>query len=179
MILVVSTCRFPLSEEEFVRPIVELIEEKGGSYRVRRYYEEIRFERYSKVIVCGTALRDFDYLNYVENFRGLAEYGGEVLGICAGYQILAVIYGNRLEEVEKIGVRRVEVVESNPLTVEREFYAYFLHVYALREANERLEVLALQGDEIAMFRVSGKDFYGVSFHPEVLNRDIIERFILL
>ncbi|RLF05067.1 MAG: hypothetical protein DRK00_05300 [Thermoprotei archaeon] len=179
MILVVSTCRFPLSEEEFVRPILELVERAGHRYRVRRYYEEVEFEEYPKVIVCGTALRDLDYLNYVESFRRLVEYDGDVLGICAGYQILAIVYGNSLSEVEKIGVRRVKVIKRNPLTIEGEFYAYFLHVYALKEVNERLEALALQDDEIAMFKVVGKDFYGVSFHPEVLNREIVERFLLL
>jgi len=179
VILVVSTCRLPLSEEEFVRPVVEVLRGRGLSCEVKSYRERLDFSAYTKVIICGTALMDLDYLNYLDNFEALLDYDGGVLGICAGYQILALLFGGRLEEALKIGVYRVRVVRPNPLTREGDFGAYFLHNYAVTEASGKVEPLAVQGGEICMFKVLGREFYATSFHPEVQNRDIIEKFALL
>jgi len=178
MILVVSTCKYLLSEEEFVRPVVEIVKSYGFDCDVKRYYERINPEDYSKVIICGTALRDSDYLNYIDNFKKLIDYDGSILGICTGYQILAKLYSNTLDEIKKIGVYNVKVVKKNPL-IQNDFKAYFLHKFALRNVNKMIEPLAMQGDEICMFKVKDKNFYGVSFYPEVLNREIIVNFIQL
>ena len=178
MILVVSTCRYRLSEEEFVRPIVEIVRGCGFECTVRRYDERLDVDDHSKVIVCGTALRDFDYLNHIENFECLIDFEGDVLGIRAGYQILAELYSNAMERIKKIGVYGVRVVKENPL-IDENVRAYFLHTHALRSVNEKLEPLALQDDEVCMFKVKGKDFYGVSFHPEVLNVEILSNFLYL
>ncbi len=178
MILIVSTCRYSLSEEEFVRPIVEIVQDCGFDYEVRRYSERIEPSEYSKIIICGTALRDFDYLIYIHNFTQLIDYDGTVLGICAGYQILAKLFSNELEEVKKIGVYDVKVVKDNPL-IDKDTRSYFLHKFSLKKTNELLEPLAMQNDEICVFKVKSKEFYGVSFHPEVLNKEIIVNFLRL
>ncbi len=179
MITIISTCKYKLSEEEFVRPIVEIVKGFGLDYGIRRYNERIEIDDRSKVIICGTALRDFDYLNYIDNFTWLTDYDGEVLGICAGYNILAMVYSNELEEVKKIGVYDVMVVKDNPLVEKGSIRSYFLHTYALKMINNNLECLAVQDDEICIFKVKNKNFYGVSFHPEVLNKEIITNFLKL
>ena len=179
MILIISCCKIPFSEEEFVRPIIDIIKEIDQKYCIKRYYERINFNNYGKIIISGTALMDLDYLNYIENFKGIVDFDGRVLGLCAGYQILAKIYKNTLEDMEKIGVYKVKIVRRNPLVNEGEFYAYFLHRYALRNTNSSLKILARQDNEICIFKVKNKDFYGVSFHSEVLNKHIIENFINL
>lgn len=179
MILVVSCCRHRFSEEEFVKPITSIMEKLGISYEIRRYYEKLRFSGYSGVIICGTALMDSDYLNYVDNLRKLTGYDGKVLGICAGYRILAKLYGGMLENIRKIGVYPVRTVRENPLVHSDSFQAYFLHIYALRKLNRYMELIALQDDEACIFKVVGREFYGVSFHPEVLNEEIIVNFLQL
>ncbi|HDH07111.1 MAG TPA: hypothetical protein ENF87_01955 [Thermoproteales archaeon] len=175
MILIVSTCRYRLSEREFVEPIIEIVKENGYKYHVKRSHEKLNLENYSGIIICGTALMDFDYLKHLKNFKELKNYSGKVLGICAGYQLLAKIYDNQLEKIEKIGVYSVKVVQENPLA-SGEFRAYFLHVLALSRTRN-LEILAKQGNEIAMFKVPGKNFYATSFHPEVFNKTVIENFL--
>ncbi len=176
MVTVISTCRYRLSEEEFVRPIVDIVRSQGFKCDVKDYME--RFEVDSSVIICGTALKDFDYMNHIENFEWILDYDGKVLGICAGYQIVSVLYSNELEEIVKIGVYEVKVSKDNPLIsgVNR---CYFLHRLALKSCNDNLEPLAFQNDEVCMFKVRGKDIYCVSFHPEVLNVDIIINFLNL
>ncbi len=179
MILIVSTCSHVMSEEEFVRPIAEIVRECGYNYDIRRYYEKIDFKDYSKVIICGTAIRDFAYLNSIDSFRDLTEFEGGVLGICAGYQIIARIYSNELERIKKIGVYSVRILKDCPIVKKGEIRAYFLHAYALKSVKRNLEVIAVQNDEICIFKVKKRDFYGVSFHPEVLNREIIVNFLNL
>ncbi|ADB57743.1 glutamine amidotransferase-related protein [Archaeoglobus profundus] len=177
MIAVISTCKYKLSEEEFVRPIVEIVRECKLNYRIVRYTEKIDVRDCSKVIICGTALRDYDYLNYIDSFEQLLDFEGCVLGICAGYHILATLFSNELEKVKKMGVYNVEVTRDNPLIEKGSMKSYFLHAYALRSINDSLECLAVQNDEVCMFRVEGIDFYGVSFYPEVLNREIVVNFL--
>jgi len=179
MILLVSTCKYMLSEEEFVEPVAAIVREIGYRYSVRKYYEKINFSKFEKVIICGTALKDFDYLKYLDNFKPLLDYSGKVLGICAGYHILAKIHGASLSSIEKIGVHEVKVVKENPLVPRGSIQAYFLHTLALTEANNVIEPLAFHDNEICLFKVRKKDFYGVAFHPEVLNKNIIIRFIEL
>ena len=178
MITVVSTCKYKLSEEEFVRPIVEIVRLCRLNYRIVRYREMIDLNDCSKVIICGTALRDFDYLNYIDNFKLLIDFEGDVLGICAGYHILALLFSNKLTKIKKIGVYDVKIIKENPLVETKNIRGYFLHSYALKDINDNLECLAVHNDEICMFRVKRKNFYGISFHPEVLNKELIVNFLL-
>lgn len=177
MILIISTCRYKLSEEEFVDPIREIVESEGFRAEVKHYMEKPEYGKYDKIIICGTALKDFNYLKNLQYFNKLKNLNKPVLGICAGYQILALLYGNRLEEIRKIGLYRVRVVKENSLTARSEFEAYFLHIYSLSKANEKIEVIALQDEEIAIFKIRGKPYYAISFYPEVLNPEIIKNFI--
>jgi len=81
---------------------------------VKKYYENICFNRYEKIIISGTALMDSDYPNYIKNFEKLKDFGEKVLGISAGYQILAKIYKNILSKIEKIGVYKVKMIRKPP-----------------------------------------------------------------
>jgi len=67
-VLIISTCIYPLLEEKFVRPLREIAESLGYSAEVRNRREKIRPEC-SRVIISGTALKDLDYLNYVEKLQ--------------------------------------------------------------------------------------------------------------
>ncbi len=177
MILIVSTCKWGLSEEEFVRPIIEIVENMGFECRVLKYSEYLNFEEYSKVIITGTALRDFDYFNYIDEFKALKDYSGDVLGICAGYQLLAKVFGNELNRLKKIGVYEVEFIKECKLAKKGKSKAYFLHNFALTTVNKLIVPIAFCGNEISVFKVKDKEFYGTSFHPEVFNKEIIVNFL--
>ncbi len=184
--LLISVCRYRLHEEEFVRPVKELVErfDDVEVVRIRESTESevsgsesLKGNSKDKAVICGTALKDFDYLNFdfspLLNFRCL-------LGICAGYQILAKLFSAELSALKKIGVYGVKAVKQNPL-FKSDFRAYFLHRLALKADSvpQEFEVLATQDEEVAAFRVADREFYGVSFHPEVLNPEIIENFAKL
>ena len=178
-ILLISTSKFSISEEEFVQPIARIIKESGYKPIIKRYYESLSLDNYKAIIISGTAIKDFEYLKHLDIFENILHHSGSLLAICSGYQILLKCYGNELEDIESIGIRKVNVIKENRLMKREEFEAYFLHSKAISINNikNNLEILAVSNKEVAAFKVKDKEFYGLSFHPEVLNKGIIRNFI--
>jgi GMP synthase-like glutamine amidotransferase len=172
MILLVSTCLHMLSEDEFVKPIEKILDSIGVEYETRHYSESFDAPMYEAVIICGTSLNDFGYMDDKEKFLWIKDYRGRLLGICSGAQMIAVSFGVQLEEKTIIGKSAVNVAKENMLA-DGSFESYFLisHCPLL---NDQFISLDRDGH---MFRHYKKEIYGLLFHPEVLNRKIIENFI--
>ena len=166
MILVISTCKEKLSELEFVKPIAELVKGKV------KHYSKVSKEdlEADKIIIAGTALKDFDYLE--GDFSWLKDFSKPVLGICSGMQIICKEYGVELQEFTAIGPQQVEVVKENKLA-EGKFNAYFLHT---KTGTGNFEVLAKTNGKSCLIKHPEKEIYGCTFHPEVMNKKIIENF---
>jgi GMP synthase-like glutamine amidotransferase len=176
MILVVSMCADRLSELEFVRPIEDILRKENYEF-VTKHYSEVRaqeLDNISKVILCGTALKDFEYLRDLESFRWLRKYERSVLGICAGTQVICSIFGSRLIEHTLIGRYSVKILKENEL-ISKDFHAYFLVTRV--PVVEEFIVLG-EAESIPCFlKHKDKAFYGCLFHSEVLNPEIIVKFI--
>ena len=160
-ILVISTCKERLSEEEFVRPLLEIALSFGKTEASGKYIPG--FDRY---IIPGTALMDFSYLERLEDFRGLASEASPILGICAGYQILMELDGIEYMEKLMIGKRPVSFGE-------RMEEAYFLS--SRIHDSSGWETLG-KSDGIPVMVKKG-NMLATVFHPEVMNRWIIEEFL--
>ena len=170
MILLVNTCKEELSEMEFVRPVALLVKN-----HVIKHYSRIKkgdIAAADKIIITGTALKDFDYLE--GNFDWLKNYDKPVLGICAGMQILAQTFDLPLEEDTQIGPQKVEVIKENKLC-EGEFNAYFLHT----KTTSGFETLANSKGKPCVIKHPEKEIYGIIFHPEVMNEQIIKNFLTI
>ena len=168
MILIVNVCRDKLSEMEFVRPLAMLIED-----HVIVHYSKVKLADRTaaeKIIIAGTALKDFDYLD--GKFSWLKKTRRPVLGICAGAQVIAKEFGLKLEDFALIGPQKVEVVKENRLA-EGVFNAYFLNTKIVAGC----EPLAMSNGKPCLFRIAEKEIYGCLFHPEVLNESVILNFI--
>src|SRR3989344_2401556 len=76
MILVIKVNKMKLHDEEFVRPVTDLLEN-------------------FKVV---------DYRENLDKFSWLKEFKKPVLGICAGMQIIGLILGKELIKNKRIGV---------------------------------------------------------------------------
>jgi len=137
MILVISVCKEKLSELEFVAPVAALVTDP-----VVKHYKEITEEdltKADKVIICGTALKDFDYLENLNKFGWIKAFKKPVLGICAGFQIIAVSLGKELVDELSIGqkeksyylhsktIKGKETIKENNLT------GYIFHPEVLNE----------------------------------------------
>ena len=173
MILIISTCKEELSELEFVRPIEQLIKECKTVHFKKVTIQDI--DRADKIIIAGTALKDFDYLtNFATNWTWLKTTRKPVLGICAGMQIILQTFENTLFDVELIGPKEVNVIKENKLA-RSDFSAYFLATKASRNVSN-FEVLAVTNKISCMIKHKEKEIYGCLFHPEVLNESIITNF---
>jgi len=178
VILIVDVCSDRLSYFEFVKPVEDIIK-KARVNSVTSHFLSLNhrdISRAERVIICGTALKDFGYLESMEKFTWIKEVDKPVLGICAGMQILGKLYGCNLLERTKIGRYRVKIVRKNSLTSKDEFYSYFLNSKAV-EPGEDFETLGESGNLRCMFGHKHKRFYGCLFHPEVLNPEIITNFV--
>jgi len=178
MILVVDMNWKPesLGYYEFVMPIL-VVAEKLDNCAVKHYLEVSKKDlgRCNKVILSGTALRDKMFLSNSERFQWLKEMKKPVLGICAGMEIIGMVFEARLNQSLEIGMTAITSVKENPLFTE-DFSAYSLHsIYV--EASDWFEVLAQSTKCIQALKHKTKPIYGVLFHPEVRNQEIIKKFI--
>ncbi len=174
MMLLVSTCRIKLHEREFVQPIAEIIRDHA-EYVIKHYKEKIDPKKYSHIIICGTALKDNDYLDNLDRFSWISTANRPVLGICSGMQAIGLNFGAKLIETDEIGIIEISTTKENRL-FKGTFEAYSLHSNSLA-GLDRFEVLAESDNCVEAF--SYNNFYGILFHPEARNKAIIKRFIEL
>jgi GMP synthase (glutamine-hydrolysing) len=177
MILIVNVCSDRLSYLEFVKPVEDILKKANIDVVSRNFLslEDNNIKKAERVIICGTALKDFKYLNNLDRFAWVNETHAPILGICAGMQILAGLSGCDIIETSRIGRYKVRIVQKNILSSKREFYSYFLNSKAV-EPNEDFETLGESGNLKCMIRHKRRELYGCLFHPEVLNQEIITNF---
>lgn len=178
MILIVNVCSDSLSYFEFVKPIEDILKKAEVDSFTRHFLSlnQRDISRPEKVIICGTALKDFKYLNSIEKFTWIRKVDKPILGICAGMQILARLFNSDIIERTKIGRYRVKIVRKNSLTSKDEFYSYFLNSNAV-EPNEDFETVGKSGNLSCIVKHKRRRFYGCLFHPEALNPEIITNFL--
>lgn len=165
-----------LGFSEFVSPIIAVASELDNC--VIRHYTEVNTqdaETCDRVILSGAALKDNVAASQPEKFSWLKEIDKPVLGICAGMQALGVVLGSQLIRCLEVGMTPIASILKNPL-FSGSFSAYSLHNYAVEPSGE-FEVLAQSAQCVQAIKHKEKALYGVLFHPEVRNSEIIKRFI--
>ncbi len=168
-ILIVSMCKFKEHELEFVRPLLQILKKlKNYSIEIKKYYEKINFDLYDIIILSGTALLDFNYLNYIENFKSLKNTDKIVIGICAGLHVLAKIYSLNLKDFEIIGKKEIKLLDRNKI------YSFFLTSKVIYDPKN-FEVLGKYQNIPVFLRY--KNTFLFAFHPEVLNQDMILKIV--
>jgi GMP synthase-like glutamine amidotransferase len=178
MILVVdmNSSKNPFGRYEFVLPIVGIAEELEPCI-IRRYFEvgEKTLNGCDKVILSGSALKDTVTLDQTARFAWMKDCGKSVLGICAGMQTAGLVFGGRMKQCREIGMTEVATLQANPL-FSSTFNVYALHNYAV-VPSDQFEVLAESAKCVHAIKHKQKDIFGVLFHPEVRNKEVIQRFI--
>ena len=195
IILVISVCKEKLHELEFVRPIEFILNSENKKFETKHYLEILdgeNFNSYSHVIVCGTSLKDFSYLERLDKFSWIKDFGGSLLGICAGMQIIGLVNGCKLENYLQIGLS-LEYFNKTFLGLEsfgeknslegEQIQIYSLHNKYIDFNNlDNFEVYCATKCKIPIpqaVKHKEKEIYGVLFHPEVRNKELIINFINL
>jgi|SRR5271157_588651 len=180
MIIVVNVCSDGLSYLEFVKPVEDVLKKARVRFVTRCFVnlEKKDVDMADRFIICGTALRDFAYLENLDRFKWIYKVSTPILGICAGMQIIGKLFGGILLEQERIGRYRVNIVQRTFLSEKSTFYSYFLSSKAL-EPNNEFETLGESDDLKCIIKHKHRRLYGCLFHPEVLNPEIITSFSIL
>lgn len=167
-----------LGFHEFVLPIIAVVKNME-EYGIKHFSElnQTDISSCTGIILSGTALKDNESLNHFEDFSWIREYEKPILGICAGMQTISLVFHSSLKECLEIGMRQITTIKENPL-FSSSFRAYELHTYSIKPSNE-LAILAESEKCVQAIGHKGKDIYGVLFHPEVRNKEVIEQFVLL
>ena len=167
-----------LAFDEFVLPIVSVV--KPLEKCTIKHFLEVNpqlLSECSKIILSGTALKDHATLRQVDKFSWVKTFDNPILGICAGIQTIASVFGESLTPCLKIGMEEITTQKANPL-FEGHFKAYTLHNFSV-EAPTNFEVLAHSAKCIQAVKHKQKNIYGVLFNPEVRNQTILENFVQL
>ena len=178
MILVVDmNCKKDsLGFYEFVLPIVSIVEESGEA--LVRHYAEIsqeNIDKYDAVVLSGTPLKDHATLNQPEKFEWVKTCEKPILGICAGMQTIGLVFGAGLKKCLGIGMTQITTLKPNPL-FSSTFKAYTLHNFSIEPSGD-FDVLAESAQCVQAIKHKERDVYGVLFHPEVRNNEILQRFV--
>ena len=105
MILIINICHEKLHYYEFVKPIEDILR-KGGVGFFTKYYKDITdsdLEKSLKVIICGTSLKDGEFVKDVSEFSWVSSFDKPLLGICGGMQVIGLLNGRDLKKGEEIG----------------------------------------------------------------------------
>lgn len=182
MILVINTCSEELHYFEFVKPVEEVLRSIKVECKVRHYNELQKKDLIAaeKIIICGTSLKDFQYLKDLKKFSFLKspDFEKPILGICAGMQLICLAFGSALEKSREIGL--TDAFFGEPFfSIERKAQVYSLHNSAVKQSKaleKNFKVFARSEHCVQAVKHLQKPFYGVLFHPEVRNRQLIEEF---
>ena len=180
MILLVDLCyeKDSLSQYEFVHPIFDTLKRSGFSSEIRHFTELERRERerFDRIVLTGTALKDNDFAERIDLFSWLAECRKPILGICAGMQVISAVFGGQIVPQPAIGLEAISIIRESALLGEpREIEGYHLHNYGVTLPEGFLLLAGMPG-KVEAFCHPARPIFGIVFHPEVRNRWIIERF---
>jgi len=179
MILVINLCKERLHYYEFVKPVEDILQENGMKYFVRHYREisDGDLKKADKIIICGTSLFDNEFVKNIENFKWLRDFDKPVLGICGGMQIIGMVFWEKLNKKTEIGFY-IERFTNNFLGLDGEHEVYHLHNNYILFGSD-FEIYSKSNRVIQAVKHKKKEIYGVLFHPEVREKDLIVKFSLL
>lgn len=183
--LIVNVCREKLHYFEFVKPIEDIargMTEDCEIYFETRSYKRLKQEdvnKFGRIIICGTSLKDCEYLNHLKKFSWIKKFKGRILGICAGMQIICLLYGCKIEEKAGIGQKLISL-NNRFLGMDGWKEVYELHNYSVKDdRNLRKAFEVFSKGSIDAIKHKKRDIYAVMFHPEVRQKDLIRNFLRL
>ncbi len=180
IVLVINICKERLHYYEFVKPIEDILLNAGVKFYTKHYTKVVDgdLKKADKMIICGTSLKDNDFLaNCSNKFRWLKYYNKPILGICGGMHAIGVIFGGLILDEKEIGL------------FEEKFTKDFLGIVGKKEVYH-LHGKYIDFFDLPEFGVLNKGsmpqcvkhislpIYGVLFHPEVRNKELIQNFLI-
>jgi anthranilate/para-aminobenzoate synthase component II len=196
MILIINICKNEMHYHEFVKPIEDIITKAGQQFVTKHYLNmtdtDLKkcLKTAHRIIITGTSLQDFSYAKDLKFFNFIKTWDRPLLAICGGMQILCEVFGSKLVEGQEIGLIGANFNgEFLGMTGEHEIYA--LHNMVVKDdvtLKKNFNICARSADAkksdaktnyVQAVKNKHHKMYGVLFHPEVRNKDLIVNFLYL
>jgi len=177
MILLIDITKEKFHFNEFVKPVGNVLIENNIKGFIRHYscLTKKDLEKASKIIICGTSLKDNGFLDNINKFSWLKDYKRPVLGICGGMQIIGLVYGGKMKKKTEIGFY-FEEFKKDFFGMKGKSEVYHLHNnYVDFKGLKEFDIVCGKGVSQAV-KHKEKKLYGVLFHPEVRNKEMILEF---
>ena len=157
-ILIINICNEKLHKLEFVKPIEDILNENKIKFKTKHYKNLIKKDLLTdKIIICGTSLRDNNFLKNIKEFLWIKNYKKPLFGICGGSHIIGLISNHKLKNKKQIGLKEIKI--NKFLGIQGKKQVYHLHNFQVLPETFNQE-----------------NFYATLFHPEVRNKEIIVNF---
>ena len=165
-----------LAFNEFVSPVVSVVRTLE-EVRVKHFLdiELAELSCYTKIVLSGTALKDHTTLKLVDKFNWIKKCHKPILGICAGMQTISLLFDEPLVKCLQIGMTEISTLKKNHL-FQGDFKAYVLSNFSVKQ-SQTFETFAESTKCIQAIKHKQKNIYGILFHPEVRNEEILKNFI--
>jgi GMP synthase-like glutamine amidotransferase len=105
MILLINICKEKLHYLEFVKPIEDILRKDKIVFLTKDYprISQGDLDKVDKIIICGTSLKDNDFIANIERFKWIKDFNKPILGICGGMQVIGKIFGGVVKKDQEIG----------------------------------------------------------------------------
>ena len=176
MILIIQIHSIPFHYYEFIKPIEDIIKNTGLTYTSIHYSNLTKeyLEKADKILISGTSLKDNYFLKDKEKFTWVKDYEKPLLGICGGMQLISTAFQEEILKGQEIGLHTI-TYNKKFLDETGEKEVYELHNYFVNTKN--FETIATSDKYPQAIRHPQRPIFGVLFHPEVRNKNMIEYFI--
>ncbi len=175
MIALIKTPNNKLHDLEFVKPIEDILKKNNVNFKSAHYTKLNKklIKKADKIIISGTSLKDNNFLTYINNFNWIKECEKPILGICGGMHILGLIFNGEMKKYQEIGLTEV-IFKNDFLGFHGRHLVYELH--NLNVESKEFKTYAVSKHCIQAIKHKKKPFYGVQFHPEVRNKNLLVNF---
>jgi GMP synthase-like glutamine amidotransferase len=176
MILIINVCKEKLHYFEFVKPIEDILNKNKIEFFTKHYREINKEElgKADKIILCGTSLKDNEFIENIDKFYWIKEFEKPILGICAGMQIIGIIFGGKLKKKTEIGFY-AESFKKEFFGLRDSQEVYHLHNNYISFTKDFEEFTENKINQAVKHKE--KLIYGVLFHPEVRQKNLFKYFL--
>ncbi|MFA5061184.1 MAG: hypothetical protein WC494_02625 [Candidatus Pacearchaeota archaeon] len=175
MILIINVCKEELHYFEFVRPIEKIVQKEF----ITKHYKELfksDLEKCDKIIICGTSLKDNEFMKDPSFFNWIKNFQKPLLGICAGFQLIGLVFGGKIRKKTEIGFY-LENFREDFLGIKNEQEVYHLHKNYIDFSPSKDFKIFSSSQIPQAIKHNQKKIYAVLFHPEVRQKELIKNFL--
>jgi len=184
MILIINICKEEMHYFEFVKPIEDILVKNEIPFYIKSYTKITKkdLDTCHRIIITGTSLKDNSYVKELSKFNFLKTFNKPVLTICGGMQLLCLVNGCKLVKGKEIGLHHINF-NSEYLGVAGDREVYELHNFCIKDdatLKNYFNVYSKTNSKTDIVQaVKHKHFkhYGLLFHPETRNKDMIMNFL--